>query len=292
LAAAVPFHPDADLKACDEVDLYYGFGKPPDYAGAMKCGIYQRAHPDPTRGDPFAGPGILSMIYANGKTGIRDYDPALKFICENTWAGDVEKEARLEHIEQMRAGKMRGDFDLCDDATSGLMQGACEGIRQGFADAQRDRETSHFEQQLSEAARRDFAVLRRSSEEFIAARIRNEVDLSGTRRGAFELTERGILRDQFLINLRRFSTGDVPRTSPREAQDIDQRLNDAYARALAKPAAGTVNAGGIQNTESAWVALRKQWISFARVAWPTLPEIDVGAQITRLRAHQLESLAK
>ena len=55
-----------ELPQCDALALYYGFAAKPDHAAALQCAYYQRAHPNPQVGDPFAGPGILSMLYANG----------------------------------------------------------------------------------------------------------------------------------------------------------------------------------------------------------------------------------
>src|ERR1700686_1514942 len=66
--------PESQLRHCDSEALYYGFGRAPDPSAALECAYYERAHPDPTRGDPFAGPGVLAMLYANGQGVRRDYD--------------------------------------------------------------------------------------------------------------------------------------------------------------------------------------------------------------------------
>jgi hypothetical protein len=112
-----------------------------------------------------------------------------------------------------------------------------------------------------------------------------EVDLSGTGRAAFELEEQGRLRDQFLINLRRFGSGDIPQAAP-----LDRQLDNVYRNAIGLTASRTIASDGIQKTEAAWTALRDQWVDFARVAYPGLSPERIQAQRNRLRIHQLESL--
>src|SRR6185437_3261142 len=112
------------LQHCDSEALYYGFSAPPDFVGALQCAYYERANPKPSNGDPFYGPGVLMMLYANGKGVLRNYSLAIRFACENTWTADAEMEyrlGRLEHLRDTRAVRTR--FDLCDDGTSGLTEG-------------------------------------------------------------------------------------------------------------------------------------------------------------------------
>lgn len=68
------------------------------------------------------------MIYANGDGVARDYDLSIRFACENTCAADVEMAYRMGHLERLKAdGPGAKRFDLCDDAPSGLITGACAG---------------------------------------------------------------------------------------------------------------------------------------------------------------------
>src|SRR5712691_12329207 len=80
------------LSHCNAEELYYGFDRPADPVAALQCAYYERAHPQPDRGDPFYGPGVLTMLYANGKGVPRDYDLAIRFACENSWAAEAEME--------------------------------------------------------------------------------------------------------------------------------------------------------------------------------------------------------
>ncbi len=285
------------LADCDESDLYYGFGKASDYAGALECGWFQRAHPQSKVGNMFYGPGVLTMLYANGKGVPRNLDLAIRFACENSWASEAEMAYRIGHLESLRDSPARADtFDLCDDITSGLSDGICTSIQTQRADGIRNERIAAVVKTLPNTAKRLFASLQAAESAFEDARVQNEVDLSGTSRAAFQLEEEAILRDQFLINLQRFGRGDIPSASAADLDALDQRLNDVYREIESSPAKkweyGTVNPEGIQKTERAWAALVNAWIAFGREAYPNLPATRIRAQLIRLRLHQLRSLAR
>lgn len=300
-ALAAPLTPLATeggdkLATCDEIDLYYGISGKPDYPGALACGWYERAHPKPTYGSMFYGPGVLTMLFANGQAGRRNYDLAIRLACEQQWASDAEMALRVGHLEAMRSGKVEpGRFDLCDDITSGLSMGACTEIQTRRADAKREQEIAAAAAKLPEASKAAFEGLRKAEASFEGARCGDEVDLSGTARGMFALEEEKKLRDQFLINLQRFGNGDVPKASASDLTALDRALNSAYQEIQHAPADawqyGTVKPDGIRETERKWVALADAWVEFAKQAYPNLDPNSVRAQIIRLRLHQLRSLA-
>ena len=288
--------PASKLAGCDERELYYGISAKPDYAAALQCGWYERAHPKPNVANMFYGSGVLTMLYANGQAVPRNYDLALRFACEQNWASEAEMEMRIGHLEAMRDGPVdRPRFDLCDDITSGLSMGACTSIETGRADTAREQEIGAIAAKLPVGARPAFERLRKAEEAFEEARAGDEIDLSGTARGMFALEEQKRLRDQFLINLQRFGRGDVPRATEKEVAALDRTLNSVYQDIEHAPADswqyGTVKPEGIRETERAWVALADAWVEFAKQAYPSLDPSAVRAQIIRLRLHQLRSLA-
>ncbi len=282
------------LKKCDSKALYYGFSGSPDFSAALQCAYYERAHPDSMRGDPFPGPGVLAMLYANGKGVQRSYDVAIRFACENPWAAEAEQEYRIGHLQQLRDSHAVANFDLCDDGLSGLTEGACEFVQQGFADAKRQRELEAISSGWSPEVKAAFKLLQEAEHEFEAARVGYEVDISGTGRAAFSLAEQGRLRDQFLTNLKRFAKGDIPLASEADEQGADHRLNAVYREIQQSPENSwqyvTIKPSGIRNTERKWLTLRNAWIEFSRLAYPSLTKTRVVTQITRLRVHQLQSL--
>jgi hypothetical protein len=284
------------LARCDESDLYYGISGKPDYSAAMQCGWYERAHPKPNEADMFYGPGVLTMLYANGQAVPRNYNMAIRFACENEWSAGAEMELRIGHLEALRDGRVEpGRFDLCDDITSGLSMGFCTSIETGRADARREQEIAAVAGRLPESSKATFERLRAAEKAFEDARTRGEIDLSGTARGMFTLEEQKRLRDQFLINLQRFGAGDVPKTSAPDLAALDRVLNSMYHDIQQAPSSqwqyGTVKPEGIRDTERNWVELSDAWVAFAHEAYPNLDGNAVRAQIIRLRLHQLRSLA-
>jgi hypothetical protein len=276
--------------------LYYGITHDPNYTAALQCAAYERSHPDPHTADMFRGPGVLTMLYANGQGAARNYDTAIRFACEENWASDAEMALRIGHLENLRRTNDVGSkFDLCDDITSGLSMGFCTSIQTRRADARREQQIAQTVATLPESARASFQRLRKAEAEFEEARTAGEIDLSGTARGMFALQEEKKLRDQFLINLQRFASGDVPRANAASLGRLDRALNSVYQDIQSSPASawqyyGTVKPEGIRDTERKWVALADAWVEFAREAYPKLDENTVRAQIIRLRLHQLESL--
>lgn len=284
------------LPACNEQDLYYGFHGKPDYAAALQCASYERTHPKPGEANMFYGPGVLTMIYANGLSVPRDFNLAIRFACEQKWTSDSEMELRIGHLEAMRDGRAdRNRFDLCDDITSGLSMGACTSIQTSRADAVREQQIETLATRLPESAKPLFGQLRRAEAAFEDTRSGNEIDLSGTARGMFQLQETKRLRDQFLINLQRFSSGDLPKASGADVAQLDHTLETVYQDVQRAPADtwkyGTIKPDGIRKTERTWVALQDAWVEFAKQAYPNLDPNAVRVQIIRLRLRQLRSLA-
>lgn len=285
------------LRQCNSEALYYGFMARPDFSDALQCAFYERANPEPSIGDPFYGPGVLMMLYANGKGVPRDYNVAIRFACENTWAADAEMEyrvGRLEHLRDIHA--VTTHFDLCDDGTSGLTEGACASVQENFADAKRTKQLRDISDGWPANVRAAFATLEKAEDAFVNARIENEVDLSGTGRAAFQLEEEGVLKDQFLINLNRFAKGDVPSVSTSDYWGLQQTLERVYGEIQSSSDSawqfGTVKPAGIRTTEGAWLALLEAWAAFGRMNYPHLSTDRIRGQITRLRIHQLQSLIK
>jgi hypothetical protein len=280
---------------CDETALYYGLGEKPDYAAALQCGWFQRAHPQDKVGNMFYGPGVLTMIYANGKGVPRNYDLAIRFACENSWAAEAEMAYRIGHLEHLRDARRQSKaFDLCDDITSGLSDGFCTSIQTRTADAVRARKIDEILSGLPPSVKSAFPVLQAAELAFEKARTQGEVDLSGTSRAAFQLSEEAKIRDQFLINLQRFGRADIPVASETDLTLLDQKLNETYQKIQDSPATkwefGTIKPDGIRDTERKWISLVDAWTCFARIAYPSLSATRVRAQLIRLRLHQLQSL--
>ena len=90
----------SQLPGCDSTALYYGFADQPDYAAALQCAWYERAH-EPGYLDMFRGAGVLTMIYANGHGVKKDIDLAMRFSCSaQPDPARAELSGRLSHLDQ------------------------------------------------------------------------------------------------------------------------------------------------------------------------------------------------
>ena len=280
------------LASCKSENLYFGFDRPPDPVAARKCAYLARDAGEETI---FGGTSLLTMIYANGKGATRDFDLALRFACELTHA-PAENYGRFDHLLKLKAEQWTGDdFNLCDDATSGYMQGACAALQEKFDRVARAQKLSKIVERWSPAERTAFSELQRAAEKFFEASAENEVDLSGTARAAFEIEAKASLEDGFVAALEKFARGDLPNYSPSDFARADAELNSAYSAIQAKkPDApdvpfGTLTPQGIQIAERAWLAYREAWVKFGQVKYPGVAAHSWRAWLTRERLQMLSS---
>jgi uncharacterized protein YecT (DUF1311 family) len=286
---------ESQLGACNSTSLYYGFDKQADYAAALQCAWHERAHPPKSIVDMFRGPGVLTMLYANARGVKKDIDLAERFSCEQPDSSRVELTERLHHLENLRDGAPSAPpFDLCDDITSGTSGGFCAGIREKFADAKRSAVLLKIRAGLAPEQRILFDKVRMAEEAFADLRS-GEIDSSGTLRFAFYSKDRTRVLDQLLINLQRFSAGEIPAATSTDVTRLDAQMNSLYQKVMRAPddafvGHGTVKQAGVKSAQQAWLASRDAWMEFARVAYPRLTTEQVAAQLLRLRINQLRRL--
>jgi len=285
---------------CDATAAYFGIGRPVDYAAARSCAYAEYAHPEKATGSIFYGAGILSMIYANGQGVPADLDLATRFTCENQGA-PREIEFRLDLLAKDRETHTLAPFDLCDTTTSGYGESWCETIEARFSDIDRNHKLDAFRASLPASATQPFAELQKAEEEFVQQRTHNEVDLSGTARGANALEEQNDLRDQFLADLLAVTATTFHQDTALKA--ADKQLTEALKpirigavkaklpRAPRTVLNTTVTFQGVEETQQAWLPLRDSWMAFARAA-SSLPNADAqaAALVTLERARQLREL--
>jgi uncharacterized protein YecT (DUF1311 family) len=283
------------LQKCSAEALYYGFDGKTDPAAALPCAYYERSHAS-SDDDFFKGPGVLTMLYANGKAVHRDYNLAIRFACEIPQSAEGEMELRIGHLEQLRDTGATSKFDLCDDALSDQMLGACAFVSRKLADLKRKAQFDTLARGWSPEVKEAFKSLEKAEAELEEARALNEASHSGTAHGLLDQAERAKLRDQFLGNLKRFAKGDVPAATEADLEVVDHKLNAVYRQLEGLPRKrwkqSTTPPPVIRKTEQAWMKLRDAWIEFGRLAYPALSSTRIAAEITRLRLDRLESMAR
>ena len=280
---------DADKKAlagCDSEALYYGIGAPADPAGARKCAYLERA----SKADAMAirGPAILAMVYANGSGAKQDVGLARKFVCEIDGA-PAELDGRLAHLDRIAGGEKKG-FDFCDDITSGMAGGICAAHRERLASVDRE---SKLRPMIAKLPAERWKALRKAADAFFDARVRSEVDLSGTARSAFQIDEKAKLENDLTEALDVLTSKKAPPASAQDLKTSDDTLNRVFADVMKRKTFryGTVTQNGIRETERLWVAYRDAFVALASEARPDVPSAEWQAWITNERVDQLRKFA-
>jgi hypothetical protein len=259
------------LAGCDAEALYYGIGRPPDFVAARKCAYAER---DDEHAPPIGGPAVLLMVYANGKGVPANFDLALRFACESGFA-PAERYGRVSRVLAAREeGRLDKELDFCDDITSGFMMGWCASHGERIQEIARDARKQAATRGLPAPA---LKRLDKAAEAFFSARSMNEVDMSGTARGAISIGERASLRDDHVAMLEKLAdpafappAGDAAQAERALQQTYDDLMRCMKSKAP-PPMAGVPEAPGIKKTELSWVAYREAWLSLVggakRQAW-------------------------
>ena len=165
---------------------YYGIGMKLDYAAARaQAFVEMKVHED--QDEPFSGPSILLMLYANGYGVKKDLTLAIRLACANVDGANAEVEGRVDHLKQMQSGADKKAFDICDDITSGLMMGYCEGVNAERETIKRKAVIDSVIRNWPEKDRIAYENLRNAASAFFNQLLTSEVDMSGTARAAEEI---------------------------------------------------------------------------------------------------------
>ena len=278
------------LASCSSEELYFGFGAAADPVKARKCAYIEREKASMNPPKVFWGAGLLAMVYANGKGAERNFDLALKFACEVDGA-PAENEGRFEHLSKLQNERWNdSDFNLCDDATSGYMMGACAALEERFDQITRQHKLDEITAKWSPADKKALVELQRAANEFFRASARNEIDLTGTGRAAFSIAAEANLNDGFIHALQRCERGDLPKFTAAQFVAADHQLNTVYARRQADPNKhefGEVTPAGIKIAQRAWLRYRDAWVAFGKAKYPAVTAESWKTWLTQERTRML-----
>ena len=234
---------------------------------------------------------MLMTVYANGLGAARNLRLATALACRAGGA-PAEVDGRVRHLARLGAEGWTGtDFNLCDDATSGLLQGICADHGQLIARAARARDVATLSAGWSSAERTGFAALRKAEAAFVDARGEDEVDRSGSGRGAFVVGAEEKAERAFAALLSDAEAGRIAPASAADARAADAVLDAASAKVLASAPAlariSTIRATGLASAQRAWLRYRDSWMAFAGLRYPALPRDALWTRLTRDRTAQL-----
>lgn len=279
----------AALASCDAPALYYGIRQPRDFVKARHCAF------TPDKDDDVFSKkaGVLMMLYANGQGVARNLQLAKKAACAAGGA-PAELSGRLTHLNDMAPGKSAAGqtIDFCEDVTSGMMMGYCASLGAAQDDVKREGALAAIAATFKPNERAAFSHLLNSLSRFVEARGGNEVDLSGTARGAMVVEEEDAQKDAFLAALQAFERGKLPRFSAAQDQAIDRELNAVYGQLRRLPAQEytTIKMADIQATQRIWLVYRDAWVEFGKLRYPAVPAHAWRAYFTQQRTAMLKAL--
>lgn len=287
--ASVDSLPNSDT--CSSYAHYFGFGCVQDFRKAKAKAFVER---EGKVDFPFRGASLLSMVYANGNGAPRNLTLALKFTCEAN-AAPAETEARLDHLEGVsESGNARGDFSICDDLTSGYMMGICASHGNRYHEIEFQKKLAEITRGWTKIQLDSFERFRQAFVDYNRTRAGNEVDMTGTARGAMYIEERERGEDSLVACLRRLEKGVFPKASPDQFRRSDSLLNLVYKRIQRDTATpmGTVRREDIRRTQRKWLVYRDSWVRFSRTRYPGFDETSLKDWLTRDRTQELEDLVE
>ncbi|HAT7072710.1 TPA: DUF1311 domain-containing protein [Legionella pneumophila] len=249
------------LKHCDSLDLYYGFNAAPDYDKAFQCALMNKDY------------NVLVMAYANGRGVTFNPDLAMHFACMMEDAAPAEIDGRIAHLAQIKEGNKNTSFDICDDITSGYMMGWCSSIDQRLEDVKRNKKINALVNQWTAQEQLLYQQVRKTAEVYIRDHSMNEIDLSGTARGAFAINAQLGLNQRLFELLQKVDRCETPLVTTKQYEELDKQLNSNYKKLMADTSSfqyTTITKEGIKKTEIAWIKYRDAWIQLAREKCPKI----------------------
>jgi len=264
---------------------------PVDYVKARQLAFIEMAlNNNNDYDEPFAGASTLMMLYANGFGVKRNLDLSIRLACANVRSAGAEVEGRMEHLKKMKTEESKEVFDLCDDITSGYMEGFCAGVHSEIEDIKRQAAIDSVTKSWSEKEKTAYATLRKAASGFFTERVMSEVDMSGTARAAEEIGEEQSLEEDFKNKIIAANKCAFDPYTTQQWEAADQKLNSVYGEVMKTkdPHWGTVTKQGIRSTQRDWIGYRDVWVTFAAVKCPQISATALKTLLTDERTEQLE----
>jgi len=278
-----------NFKGKTSENYYYGIGVSINYVTARYLAFIEMK--DNTDEPALGGSTVLLMLYANGYGVERNFDICIRISCGNLNAAPAEIDGRTQHLKNMAAGKDKGVFDICDDITSGYMQGVCNSIGADKAKYQRQANMDKIVSSLPKEDTAAYRSLRAAASNFFNARSENEVDLSGTMRAVFIQDESDSLERNFMDKIMKSVKCNFQNYSQDDFMNADKELNKVYSQVMKTTDVsgwGTVTKTQIKSVERTWLPYRDAWVAFMKVKCPQLSEYALEALLTKERISQLK----
>lgn len=272
---------------CSATDLYYDASNTvaaqyPDWRRVRQCAFATQDF------------GVLMMLYANGEGVTRNRKLATRYACslDSAVAEMAGRVQRLSTRSDQRGGE---HFDLCDDITSGYMQGKCAAIQERQQEKIRNAQLAQYVQDWRPAELTALQELKDQLRDFADHRAQDETDLSGTARGALQIDAQSSEYEQFLRDIEEIRNCKRPDHGS-AIGILDLRLQQVIKNLTSQQAKkglnfGTVEPIGIQRTQQAWQKYRDAWRQLVVAKCPHTDSRPWLAALTARRLAQLRAFS-
>ncbi len=282
----------AKLKNKESYKYYYGIGTEINYVKARQKAFMEI---EKNSGEsPIDGYCVLMMLYANGFGVERNLDLSIRIACANVWSSPAEFKGRIQHLTDMKTELSKGTFDICDDITSGLMDGICHGIRSEITDIQRKERIDSVILKWTTQEKQSYQELRNAADSFFELSNMYEVDMTGTSRNAMMLDHSDDLDEEFLDKIEKADNCSLNKYLRKDFNETDKKLNSVYSKIKDDTLAiyGSVTKAGVRKTQRKWLLYRDAWAHFGTIKCPTSTEFWWKTMITKERIIQLQDLVE
>jgi uncharacterized protein YecT (DUF1311 family) len=189
-------------------------------------------------------------------------------------------------------------FDLCDDITSGYMQGWCTSFEETQNTRERNLRLAEITEKWSRPQKEAFGNLQNALNSFAKHISDDETDASGTGRAAFMIEAEATEINLFVRDLANFENGWVPQYSTSQYEEYDKTLNQLYKNIMQSKSMTegsrlgytTITKEGVRNTQRVWLKYRDAWVVFGRIKYPSVAPQIWKALLTERRIKNLEYL--
>src|SRR6266700_3093033 len=194
----------------------------------------------------------------------------------------------------MKEDSIPEKFDICDDITSGYMEGFCQSVQSEMGDIQRKSSADLITKPWPLRARLAFKKLRTAASGFFDQRASTEIDMSGTARVAMEYEESDSLENNFLEKVKLADKCRLTTYTAGDFTEADKELNLDYSKIINKKIEGhewewgTVTKAGIKSTQVQWIKYRDAWVAFIASHCPRITSASIKTILTKERISQLK----
>jgi uncharacterized protein YecT (DUF1311 family) len=237
---------------------------------------------------------VLMMLYANGTGVMPNLNLATKYACTLD-SSAAEMKSRVAHLQRRARGLDGGDFDLCDDVSTGSMHGYCAAVRERQHDKQRAEQLAAVVKTWTGQEQSAFDMVNKAARYFAQHRADYETDLSANSKRVLQLEASAAELDQFNKDIRDFEGGKLPQYSEANFRVLDDKMNEVYRNFLATPVTqvsylGTIRKTGVEKTQHAWLAYRDAMELFVSMKYPSMSASALRTMLTSRRLRQLVEL--